>query len=440
MKRLVLDILQTWKLNPDRYPLLLRGARQVGKTWVIREHGRLYSHFVEINLEAEPEYISLFKDHYGDPHSLLRAIGFLKNKKIEEEGTLLFIDEIQSSPEALLSLRYFREKKPGFPVIAAGSLLEFTLKEISFPVGRIQFIHLFPMNFEEYLLAQKKEDLLQAIFELPSQASLPNSVHEKLLEEVALYYFIGGMPKVLQTYVDSGDLVQCQEHQQMIVANFREDFHKYASRANLHYLQILFQAVPRWIGQKFTYSRVDPHLRSRELSTALNLLEQAGLVYKAYHSSANGSPLGSQINPKKFKVFFLDVGLCQRILGLNLSQLYLQRKDLLAHRGSMAEQWVAQELLSYTPKNQSPEIYYWQREEKSALAEVDLLLQKEASIFPFEVKSGEARPTKSLNIFLNEKEKYIPRGFIVSTSPYFKDSRITQLPFYALPLLEKNIL
>lgn len=432
MKRHILDILQGWKATGDRYPLIIRGARQVGKTWVVREHGRSYVSFVEINLDAEHEYLSIFKDHYGDPEKLIQALALVSGKKIIPGETLLFIDEIQESPEALLALRYLKEKKPQQHVIAAGSLIEFTLKEVSFPVGRIQFIHMFPLNFEEFLLAQNRDDLIQAIELANAESPLPMAVHLKLSELVALYCLLGGMPKVVATYADSGDLLLCQEHQQMLIANYRDDFSKYASKANIEAVRVLFQTVPRLIGKKFTYAHVDNTWRARDLSEALTLLEMAGVVYKTYHSSANGTPLGAQINPKKFKVFFVDVGLCQRLLGLNLAQLYIERKDLLANRGAVAEQFVFQELVSRTPKNRSPQLYYWHREEKSANAEIDLLTESGGSVIPIEVKSGSGGALKSLKRFLDEKSSYVKKSYVVTDKGFFSNGKIETIPHYAV--------
>lgn len=434
MKRLSLALLETWKKKADRFPLLIRGARQVGKTWLVREHARSYDNFVEINFESHPEYLDIFKLNYGKPEELIKNISLLSGRKIEKGKTLLFLDEIQISKEALLSLRYFKENLSEQHVIAAGSLLEFAFKELSFPVGRIEFFHLFPMNFEEYLMAINREDFIQAILTMDTQP-ISKPVHEKLLEEVGLYSLLGGLPAVLKTYLEVPGidaLKRGQEMQQILMATFREDFHKYASKTNVEYLRILFQGTPRLLGQKFKFSNIDPHIKSRELSTALNLMEQAGIVYKTYHSSANGVPLESQVDPKKFKVFFLDIGLCQRILGLHLSQLYLERRDLLANRGAMAEQYVAQELLSYTEKNQSPKIFYWHREARASQAELDLLVEDKSHILPIEIKSHKGNASKSLSVFLGEKNKFVSHALRVSTLPYGIRDQTVSMPFYGL--------
>ncbi|MEK7288202.1 MAG: ATP-binding protein, partial [Elusimicrobiota bacterium] len=436
--RLAFKVLKDWKDRAGRLPLLIRGARQVGKTWLVREHAKLYDNFVEINLESHREYLGVFKEYYGKPKELIAAISLVAGQKIEDGKTLLFIDEIQESKEALLSLRYFKENMPEQHVIAAGSLLEFAFKDFSFPVGRIQFFHLFPINFEEYLIATNRQDLVNALLALNEKNPVPVAVHEKLLSEIALYCLIGGMPEVVKTYIETDDWRICQELQQVLVANFREDFYKYASKANIEHVRLVFNSAPRLLGQKFKYSNVDSGVKSRELSEALGLLGQAGLIYKAFHTSANGLPLAAQLNPKKFKVFFLDIGLAQRILGLNLAQSYLERKVLLANRGAIAEQFVAQEMASFTGPNQPPELFYWHRETRSSQAEIDLVAEFQSSVFPIEVKSHRSGNLRSLHLFLEEKGRFVAKALKVSSAPYSLDGKIMTLPFYALLKLRER--
>lgn len=433
MKRLALKSLEAWKEKAQKRPLLIRGARQVGKTWLVREHARSYENFVELNLEKQPQFLSLFKNHYGNPQKLLQEISLLSGAKVVPQKTLLFIDEIQESSEALMALRYFKEEFPQQYIIAAGSLLEFSFSDLSFPVGRIEFFHLFPLNFEEYLSAMGRDDLIGAIHQvsMDDPKSLSDPVHELLLDYFHIYSLLGGLPEVVKTYMESHDLKECQNIQQILVATYREDFHKYSSREKIENLRLIFQSIPRFLGQKFKYSRVDPYLKSRELSKALLLLLQAGLAYQVYHSSSNGLPLDAQINSQKFKIFFLDAGLCHRILGVELSQLYLERKNILAHRGGLAEQIVAQELISYTSCNESPRLHYWHRESKSSSAEVDFVIPSHDRILPIEVKSNRPRGIKSLKIFLEEKKEYTNRGLIVS-GENFSSQPLLKIPFYSL--------
>lgn len=432
MERTALKDLEFWGKKKEHLPLLVRGARQVGKTWLVREYGRRqFASFVELNLESHPEYHKAFNESFGKPQQLISTLSLLSGKKIIPEQTCLFIDEIQECPNALLSLRYFKENLPGLHVIAAGSLLEFTLKELSFPVGRIESIHLFPINFQEFLLATEGEELVNAISTLEAENPLPDSVHEKILDAVFHYFLVGGMPAVVKTWIESHDWSLAQEVQQALVSNFRSDFHKYASLATVEHIKKVFGSVPKLLGKKFKYSEVSQDIKSRELSKALHLLEEAGLVYLICHSSGNGVPLSAEETSSKFKVFFLDLGLVNRILGLPLSQLVLEGKTVFSHRGALAEQFVAQELLSLTPKNQTPCLHYWHRESKSALAEIDFLFEKGSEIIPVEVKSGNSGKAKSLGRFIAEKK---PRNAVkISMAPQGQ-SHIAETIVHSLPL------
>lgn len=438
MKRRALTSLANWSHRQNRVPLLIRGARQVGKTWLVREFSKSFPSFLEINLEAQPEYHQAFRDHFGKPDELIRILSLFSGRKIIPGKTLLFLDEIQESKEALLSLRYFKELLPDLHVIAAGSLLEFSIKAVSFPVGRIDFLHLFPLNFEEYLEAIDRNDLLEAIKEAIETEPLPNIIHNLLLDEVATYCLIGGMPEAVDIFISTKDFQEAQAIQQRIIATFREDFHKYASRAKVEYLRKLFDGVPRLLGQKFKHSQIDREMRSRELGAALNLLAQAGLVYKVHHTSAFGLPLSAQEKETKFKVFCLDVGLAQRVLGLDISRLFIEKKSLLSNRGPIAEQLVAQELLSYTRENQAPQLHYWHREAKSSTAEVDFVIERQSYVLPIEVKSGTSSKTKSLRLFMKKRQDYVQQGLKISSANFGKSDNILRIPFFAIGKVAKS--
>ncbi|HEY8269933.1 MAG TPA: AAA family ATPase, partial [Pseudobdellovibrionaceae bacterium] len=239
MYRTINNQLLNWKQSKKRKPLLLRGARQVGKTWVVRQLGQTFDSYVEVNLEKQPELDQLFKENFGKPKLLVKQLNLLLNVRIEPGKTLLFFDEIQENKNALISLRYFYEEMPNLHVIAAGSLIEFALKEISFPVGRIQFHYMFPLNFAEYLIALGRSDLLAEIQQLPS-VKISDGVHEKINEELKTYLFIGGMPEVVQSYLDQRDMRLCSQIQNDLINNFRQDFNKYASRSRVPHLRLVF--------------------------------------------------------------------------------------------------------------------------------------------------------------------------------------------------------
>lgn len=419
-----------WGQKTERLPLLMCGARQVGKTWLVREYSKSFEQFVELNLESHPEYIAPFRDFYGKPHQLVDTLSLMTGKKIVAAKTILFIDEIQESKDALLSLRYFKENFPELHVVAAGSLVEFSLKELSFPVGRIHFFHLFPMSFREYLMAIGRSDLVSAIADASPEKPLPAPIHEMLLREVAIYVLLGGMPAVLKGYTERKDLADTQEIQQILVSNFRADFRKYASHAAVEHVQRVFESVPRFLGQKFKYSNVSRETKSRELSKAFSLIEDAGLIYRVCHTSANGVPLGAESDRARFKAFFVDTGLCLRILGLSLSKLITECSSLLANRGALAEQYVAQELIAGTPKNEEPELYYWHREAPSARAEVDFVIAKDGKVYPIEVKSGASGAMKSAHVFLKEKKS--GKAYKISAHPFSRDGHFETIPFYAV--------
>lgn len=433
MKRLFDQDLLKWKNKAHRKPLLLRGSRQVGKTWAIRNLGKSFENFIEINLEERPELHSLFDKYLGQPEKLIEQLGLVLEQKIQIDKTLLFIDEIQENANALISLRYFYEKLPQLHVAAAGSLLEFSLKEISFPVGRIEFLYIFPMNFFEYLLAIQREDLIECIQEINNK-EISLQVHNILLDELKTYYFLGGMPEVIQTYLETKDLRQCSEKQAQLINTFRMDFNKYAKRTQISHLKLLFDSVPRQFGQKFVYANITSAIKTRELSFSLDLLCGAGLVYKCYHSSSNGVPLSAELNNKKFKIFFLDIGLALKLLGINPKELPLLNYDDLINRGGLAEQFVHQELISQTDKGETPQVFYWHREAQNSSAEVDFVQSVHEQVIPIEVKSGPGRSSKSLSIFIAEKKS--PLAMKISTGPFSinetQTGKMICLPFYGL--------
>ena len=433
MNRKILKYLDSWQSKGTRLPLLLRGARQVGKTWAVRQHGKSYPHFIECNLDERPEYARVIRDLYGTPSKLIQALQDLTGVPAIPGKTLLFLDEIQDTPEALKSLRYFKEKLPELHVIATGSLLEFAIKEQSFPVGRVEFAHMFPLDFAEFLAAKGREDLVTRI-QAMSHKNPPNSTtHEMLIHECAPYLLLGGMPEVVNTHINGGSLQEYEDILQVIMATYREDFYKYASHAKVPYLRKIFDNAPRLLGQKFKYSNIDREARSRDLGQALNLMVDAGIVYKAIHTSADGVPLSAQEKGEKFKVFMVDVGICARILGLRLSDMLTadKRMNHLA-AGALAEQFVAQELVSMTVPNHRPSLHYWHREAKSSQAEVDFVCEQGSRIYPIEVKSATGGAMKSLHMFLSEKEAHAPYGIKVSQAQWGLQDQIYSIPFYAL--------
>lgn len=434
MKRDLFKELISWKEAPSRKPLLIRGARQVGKSWLVRKLGESFDNFVEINFEENREIETFFADNL-DPDSLLFHLSNYLGVPITPGKTLLFFDEIQVCPRALLSLRYFHEKMPNLHVIAAGSLVEFGLKDLSFPVGRLQYLYLHPLSFGEFLQAVGKEALRELLMKQQGQG-LPEPIHSQLMEHVRDYLVVGGLPEVVQCFADSRDIPRCQKIQTSILETYRSDFGKYVRRSQVKYVRLLFDSLCLQLGKKFQYAHVSHDVRSRELSEALDLLEMAGIVHKVYHSNANGVPLDSESNHKKFKVLFFDSGLANRIAGLEIKDLFKDPDISAIHKGMLAELFVGLEIAAYTSPLERPRLYYWHREEPSSNAEVDYVIVKGSEIVPVEVKSGTRGRLYSLKRFLSEKNKTY--GLRIGNSPYSEEGDLCFVPFYAIEALLKN--
>ena len=429
MKRDIDTHLQAWKQRERRKPIVLRGARQVGKTTVVRELGRSFDSFVEINFEETPDLASFFEGSLS-PDDIVSNLQNYFGVRIQDGSTLLFLDEIQICPRAILALRYFFEKRPDLHVIAAGSLLDFELRKISFPVGRIDFYYLYPLSFGEFLHALGKEPLRTDICE---GKALPEGLHRQLLATLRDYTVIGGMPQVIAEYLRSGDMAECQHIQSSIIDTFLADFPKYAKQHQLKYLTTVFNAVPSQLGRKFKYSNISNLYKSRDLGAALELLELAGLLIRIHHSSANGIPLEHEKDFRKFKVLFFDVGLAMRVLRIPVQELLLNDDISLVNEGAIAEQLVGQEMLAYASCRERHHLYYWHREAKSSNAEVDYVLERGRDIVPVEVKSGQRGRARSLQLFISEKRTQ--RAVCLSRERPSERNGISYLPLYAIESL-----
>jgi uncharacterized protein len=430
MHRLSLVKLDKWKKRARRKPLLLRGARQVGKTWLVREHAKTYKQFIEVNLEERHHLIAAIKENYGNPQAIVKVLEIEFNEKIDLGAALLFFDEVQICKEVLLALRYFKEELPQAYVIAAGSLLEFAISEIGFPVGRVDFMYLFPMNFEEFLLALNREDLVEIVSTLKGIEGVSVHTHKLLTGLLNDYFLVGGMPEVVAEYVNSQcSIIAANAIKQNLWSNIREDFYKYSSRAKIDYVRKVFDSIPMNLGKKLKYTNVDRESKSRDLSAAVMLLRDAGIIYLVHHSAANGVPLSSECDHTKFKAYMHDVGLCVKMM--NVGKEHWQN---LVNKGDLAEQFAVQELLSYTPEASFPELFYWHREAKSAAAEVDIVTSLGGKIVPIEVKSGGNLSAKSLGVFLSEK-KNIEAAYKLSPQSFLQVGKTFMLPLYSVKAL-----
>ena len=425
--------LLAWKDSPGRMPLLVRGARQVGKSTSVRFFGaRHFERCVVVNFEQYSEFKGCFDTLV--PSEIVSALSLVSGERIRAPETLLFLDEIQECPRALTALRYFYEQMPDLAVVAAGSLIEFTIEPERFriPVGRVGFLYMTPLSFCEFLRSSGGDVLVDGLAELGLGSPLPGPAHDRLLAAVRRYGLLGGMPAVLARHLETGDMIACQHAQAAIVQSYRESLAKYASRAQQLHMESLFAAIPRLVGRKFKYVAVDPTVPSRTLKPALDLLVKAGVAVRVRRTTGAGLPLAAGTSATFFKTLFLDVGLMQRGCGLDLT--VSRAVDLLAaHAGAVAEQLVGQELLACRDPHAPPELYYWAREKRGSSAEVDYLFPYGGQIFPVEVKAGHTGRLKSLHMFL---DRYgAPFGIRMSQAPLSFGNRVLSVPIYAVSRL-----
>jgi uncharacterized protein len=430
MKRCLIDELLRWKDSSIRKSLILRGARQVGKSYLVREFGKHFDNFVEVNFEKDIVLSQIF-DGNLEPQKIIEKISIAKNENIVPGKTLLFLDEIQAVPRAVTALRYFYELMPELHVISAGSLLEFVLEQTGMPVGRVSSMYLYPLSFKEFLIASGKEMLCNYIDRHDIQKPLEEVFLNQLTTLLGEYMAVGGMPEAVNTWLEHRDLKNVREIHHNIIDTYRQDFLKYAKNQHIQHVDKVFSAVPRMLGKKFVYSRVDDTLKSREIKPALELLEMAQVIHKVTHSSSNGVPLGAECNHSIFKTIFIDVGLAQAILGLSDGEWILDIKNSIINRGEIVEAFAGQEILAYSDPHRPQKLFYWVREKQNSQAEIDFVIQKQDKIIPVEVKSGTTGNLKSMMQFLKEK-KSTPYGIHISPNNFGIYNNINQVPLCAI--------
>lgn len=424
-----------WKNNSRRLVLLLRGARQVGKSFLVAQFAKEYfEEYVVVNFEEQKEYAACFDTI--DCSTILNKIRLISGKQILPGKSLLFFDEIQECPAAIQSLRYFKEKEPELHVIGAGSLLEFALNSEDFkmPVGRIEFLYLKPLSFKEFLDALGENHLRKHIESLTLLTPSNRVIHEHLLERVRLYSILGGMPAVVQEYQLSQNMQRVQVLQSALLETYRRDFAKYAKGSQHRHLKTMMDKASQLVGTSFKYTQIDPDSTSRDLKNALYLLSDAGIFHRILNNTASGLPLKAFAKEHGFKLLFLDIGLLVKETQINPA-LLLNAQFLLANRGQLAEQWVGQELLITNPVYESAQLYYWTRDKKGSMAEVDYITVINNQIIPIEVKAGKTGRLKSLKIFLEEKQ--LPWGIRVSQQPLSCEDHILSLPFYLVSEMDR---
>ncbi|UCH92487.1 MAG: ATP-binding protein [Candidatus Aminicenantes bacterium] len=430
MERNIFDELKKWKEDPRRKPLLIRGARQVGKTFIIRELGKHFPGFVELNFELLPGAKKVF-DRDLEPHRIIRDLALFIGKKITPGSTLLFFDEIQEAPKTINALRYFHEMLPEQHVIAAGSLLEFELENIGLPVGRVSSIYMYPLSFMEFLKAKNEELLIETLINHDTSEKISEVAHRKLLILLGEYMTVGGMPEAVECFIETSDLNQCFKIHRTIIDTYRQDFNKYANKYQLKYVELLFNSIPTLMGKKFKYSNIPGEYRKRELMPCLDLLVKAGIVNKITYSSGQGIPLAATAKEETFKTIFLDIALSQTILGVVSGSWLLEPEKNFINKGELTEALVGQEMLAYSMPDWKSELYYWHREARTSNAEVDYLIQEGDTIIPVEVKSGSTGTLRSLRLFL-ESHQRSPYGIRFSVGNFSIDNGIHNYPLYAV--------
>ncbi|MDR3243964.1 MAG: ATP-binding protein [Elusimicrobiota bacterium] len=435
-KRAIDEVLLDWSKQEDRKPILLRGARQVGKSSTVRNLSINFEYFVEVNFEKRQDVRAVFEGDLS-PKDICRKLSAIYNMPIIDGKTLLFFDEIQNCIPAISSLRFFYEDYPQLHLIAAGSLFEFALESLaSFGVGRVRSAFMYPFSFMEFLSACKEELLIEEIEKASPENPLLEPLHNKALEYLRQFLIIGGMPSVVSKFVEKKDIRECQYILDDLIISLKADFAKYKKRIPQLRILTVFESVVRQIGEKFTYSKIGQEYNYVQMKESLELLQMAGLVISVIHTSANGIPLGAQVNPKKQKMLLIDCGIFQRFLGLEIADILLNNDLSVVNKGNIAELYAGLELLkSQNPYSQQP-LFYWQRESKNSNAEIDYIIQKSDKIIPIEIKSNKKGSMQSLHLFL--KEKNVDFAIRSSLENFAKYEKIRVYPLYAIKNIVKK--
>lgn len=433
MYRKIIEDLKKWKVSQHRKPLILQGARQTGKTWIMKEFGRTeYQNTAYLFCQENQVLQNLF-DAPFDKERLLNGFQLLCGFKIEPEKTLIIIDEIQDIPKAITALKFFYEQAPEYHIICAGSLLGVSLHEgISFPVGKVNFLNLYPLSFSEFLMAIRKEQHATLINSTNPDAELIKSFSSDFTEFLRYYFFIGGMPEVVSTWIETKDFNEVHRVQKELLKTYENDVSKHTSAEMANKIKQVWESVPSQLARenkKFLYSVVKESARAREYENAINWLTNAGLLTKVFRTNKPGIPLKAYEDLDAFKIFILDTGLLCSMSNLSAKVLLEDNKLFTEFKGSLTEQFVCQQLISecgIVP-------YYWSS--KDATAEVDFIFQNDDEIIPVEVKAKINLQAKSLKQY---RETYNPNtAFRFSLSDYVNHGVLKDIPLYALPLIKE---
>lgn len=454
-KRLIDQHLAEWAQRTEHKPLLLRGARQIGKSTAVRHLAEQFECYIEVNFEKQPAYKLLFEKDL-DVKRIMPLISAMAKKSVKGGKTLLFLDEIQDCPKAIMALRYFREDMPELHVIAAGSLLEFALDELpTFGVGRIHSMYMYPMTFDEFLMACGEELLLELRNQATSEAPLESILYEQLIHYIRIFILVGGMPESVARWVETQDFKRCQEVQDDILNGYEDDFPKYRKKVDPVLLRQTMRSVAIQATRKFVYAQVQGNYSAAEVKRALDLLVKAGIVIPVVHTNANGLPLGDEADQSYRKMMMLDTGLMLRLLNMTIGDVTELTTHILTssvadlvNKGAVAEMLAGLEYLHYQSPNLRHDLYYWVRQSKSSLAEIDYVMPMLSQPMPMEVKAGVQGGMKSLWEFMREKEliQAVRCSLENFTSFDYTDSKandarrhVTICPLYALSQLGRLV-
>ena len=424
MNREAYQKLLEWKGNPNRKPLIIQGARQVGKTWLMKSFGENeFKQTAYFNFESTKALHQVFNQGY-DIQTIISSLNILEGFQISASDTLIILDEIQACPQAITALKYFEENNPEYHIFAAGSLLGVAIHQgVSFPVGKVEFLTLHPMNFTEFMHAMGEADLIKAIDF--NQPKLMNNFHDQLISLLKQFLFVGGMPEVVKSFVASKDYGQVQTLQLQILNAYENDFSKHAPVAQLPRIRMIWQSIVGQLAKensKFIYSVLRPGSRAKDFELAIEWLKDAGLIYKVTRVTKPGLPITAYADWSDFKIYLNDVGLMCAMAGIT-PEILLEGNALFTEfKGVITEQYILQQLISYAIQP-----YYWAPENKTS--EVDFLIQKANSVIPIEVKSAENVKSRSLKLYY---QQHTPARCIrTSLLTYEKQVWMENIPLYA---------
>ena len=444
-RRHIDEQLLKWKDDPRHKPLLIRGARQVGKSTAVRELAKQFRYFVEINFEKQPDLLQLFPENIDVKKTCEKLSGSLGIPIVPNE-TLLFIDEIQISKEAIMSLRYFKEDYPELHVVAAGSLLEFALEELpSFGVGRIRSLYMYPFSFDEFLMAQGLELMVNYKKKATSTAPMTEKAHKDLVDQLRSFYLVGGMPAAVTEWMETHSYIEVSHVHTDIIQTYEDDFNKYKKRVSPVLLRQVLRSVALQIGNKFVYAVAARDVHSSVVRDALHLLTLAGLITPVKHTNGNGLPLGAEENDSYVKYLFFDLGVMQTMLDIPAADILMASNLDFVNKGGTSEMFAGLEMQKYRDCFQKAEMHYWHNTNKGSNAEVDYLKAQNGKVLPIEVKANTQGGMQSLWIFM--RKRHLQNAVRTSLENFgqfdyfdpeenFEQRHVDIIPLYALSNLE----